>query len=69
MANTKAQVQKLKRKTKKHLSDAKKNLIAAEKKVHAYMSKHPEKAVLIAAGVAAAVSAGVTAALTRKKRR
>ncbi len=58
----------LQNKAKKYLSDAKNKLKAVEKKVNAYIKKHPDKAAMMAAGVGDEIGDAVTAALRRKRR-
>lgn len=49
----------IKKKISAHFKDARKKLVAAEKKASAYVRSHPEKAVGIAAAVGAAVGAAI----------
>ena len=69
MTQGKKHTKKLHKKTKTHITDAKKKLLHTEKKLHNYMSKHPEQAALIAAALGAAVGAGIATALRKMKKK
>jgi len=56
------------KKAKTQLIRAKKAIVSAEKKVRAYATTNPRKAMAIAAGVGA-VLGGLAIALARRKRR
>jgi len=60
---------KFKQKAKQRLNHAKKKFKNAEAKIHAYMSKHPEKSALIAAALGSGITLGVEAALKKLKNR
>lgn len=53
----------------RHITAAKVELQRAEQKLKAYVKKNPEKATLLAAGVAAAVGATIGALAARKKKK
>jgi len=63
---TKAQKAKLKKKASAGLKIAQAKLKIGEKKVRAFVNKHPEKAAVIAAALGAAVGAAVGKALKKK---
>ena len=58
-----------KKKAKATISSAKKKLMKAEKEIHAYIDKHPEKSAAIAAALGAALGAGIMAAVKKAKKK
>ena len=56
-----------KKKAKASLSDAKKQLLKAEKDVENFVEHNPKKAVAIAVGIGAAIGAAITAIAEHKK--
>ena len=69
VTKSRAELVKQEKKAKQKLATAKKKFVAAEKKIHSVLKKHPERAVLVATALGAAIGAAVTAGMKHKKRR